>query len=80
MQVQFQKIIDDDYVYNFHKSVNSRDRWNALNRILDVVAHLCSGVSIILAFFAGSVKMPLLSLLEGGFGVGMNISNWYSAY
>ena len=80
MQVQVQKIIDDEFVDNFTKSLKSRDRWNALNRFLDVFAHLCSGLSIILAFVAGSVHLPLLSLLAGGFGVGMSISNQYSSY
>jgi len=39
-----------------------------------------SGISIILAFVAGSVHLPVLSMLVGGFGVGMAISNQYSAY
>ena len=80
MQTQVQKIIDDDFVNNFQKSINSRDRWNYLNRSLDLFAHLSSGISIILAFVAGSVHFPVLSLLAGGFGVGMAISNQYSAY
>ena len=80
MQNQIQKIIDDDFVINFQKSINSRDRWNYLNRALDLFAHLSSGISIILAFVAGSVRLPMLSLLAGGFGVGMAISNQYSAY
>ena len=80
MQTQVQKIIDDDFVNNFQKSINSRDRWNYLNRSLDLFAHLSSGISIILAFVAGSVHLPVLSLLAGGFGVGMAISNQYSAY
>ena len=80
MQNKIQKIIDDDFVINFHKSINSRDRWNYLNRALDLFAHLSSGISIILAFVAGSVHLPVLSLLAGGFGVGMAISNQYSAY
>ena len=80
MQNQIQKIIDDDFVINFQKSINSRDRWNYLNRALDLFAHLSSGISIILAFVAGSVHLPVLSLLAGGFGVGMAISNQYSAY
>ena len=80
MQVQIQKIIDDDFVNNFQKSINSRDRWCYLNRALDLFAHLSSGISIILAFVAGSVHLPMLSLLAGGFGVGMAISNQYSAY
>ena len=70
MQTQVQKIIDDDFVNNFQKSINSRDRWNYLNRSLDLFAHLSSGISIIL----------VLSLLAGGFGVGMAISNQYSSY
>jgi len=78
MQNQIQKIIDDDFVINFQKSINSRDRWNYLNRALDLFAHLSSGISIILAFVAGSVHLPVLSLLAGG--VGMAISNQYSAY
>ena len=80
MQTQVQKIIDGDFVNNFQKSINSRDRWNYLNRSLDLFAHLSSGISIILAFVAGSVHLPVLSLLAGGFGVGMAISNQYSAY
>ena len=80
MQTQVQKIIDDDFVNNFQKSINSRDRWNYLNRALDLFAHLSSGISIILAFVAGSVHLPVLSLLAGGFGVGMAISNQYSSY
>ena len=80
MQTQVQKIIDDDFVNNFQNSINSRDRWNYLNRSLDLFAHLSSGISIILAFVAGSVHLPVLSLLAGGFGVGMAISNQYSAY
>jgi len=80
MQTQVQKIIDDDFVNNFQKSINSRDRWNYLNRSLDLFAHLSSGISIILAFVAGSVHLPVLSLLAGGFGVGMAISNQYSSY
>ena len=63
---------------NFQKSINSRDRWNYLNQALDLFAHLSSGISIILAFVAGSVHLPVLSLLAGG--VGMAISNQYSAY
>jgi len=80
MQTEVQKIIDGDFVNNFQKSINSRDRWNYLNRSLDLFAHLSSGISIILAFVAGSVHLPVLSLLAGGFGVGMAISNQYSAY
>ena len=80
MQTQVQKIIDDDFVNNFQNSINSRDRWNYLNRSLDLFAHLSSGISIILAFVAGSVHLPVLSLLAGGFGVGMAISNQYSSY
>ena len=80
MQNQIQKIIDDDFVINFQKSINSRDRWNYLNRALDLFAQLSSGISIILAFVAGSVHLPVLSMLVGGFGVGMAISNQYSAY
>ena len=80
MQTEVQKIIDDEFVNNFQKSINSRDRWNYLNRSLDLFAHLSSGISIILAFVAGSVHLPVLSLLAGGFGVGMAISNQYSAY
>jgi len=80
MQTEVQKIIDGDFVNNFQKSINSRDRWNYLNRALDLFAHLSSGISIILAFVAGSVHLPVLSLLAGGFGVGMAISNQYSAY
>ena len=80
MQTQVQKIIDGDFVNNFQKSINSRDRWNYLNRSLDLFAHLSSGISIILAFVAGSVHLPVLSLLAGGFGVGMAISNQYSSY
>ena len=80
MQTKVQKIIDDDFVNNFQKSINSRDRWNYLNRSLGLFAHLSSGISIILAFVAGSVHLPVLSLLAGGFGVGMAISNQYSAY
>jgi len=77
---QTQSLIDQDFVNNFQKSINSRDRWNYLNRSLDLFAHLSSGISIILAFVAGSVHLPVLSLLAGGFGVGMAISNQYSAY
>jgi len=80
MQVQIQKIIDDDFVNDFQKSISARDRWNALTRFLDVFAHICSGISIILAFVAGSVHLPVLSLLAGGFGVSMAISNQYSSY
>ena len=80
MQTEVQKTIDGDFVNNFQKSINSRDRWNYLNRALDLFAHLSSGISIILAFVAGSVHLPVLSLLAGGFGVGMAISNQYSAY
>ena len=80
MQTEVQKIIDDEFVNNFQKSINSRDRWNYFNRSLDLFAHLSSGISIILAFVAGSVHLPVLSLLAGGFGVGMAISNQYSAY
>ena len=80
MQTEVQKIIDGDFVNNFQKSINSRDRWNYLNRSLDLFAHLSSGISIILAFVAGSVHLPVLSLLAGGFGVGMAISNQYSSY
>ena len=80
MQTEVQKIIDGDFVNNFQKSINSRDRWNYLNRALDLFAHLSSGISIILAFVAGSVHLPVLSMLAGGFGVGMAISNQYSAY
>ena len=77
---QTQSLIDQDFVNNFQNSINSRDRWNYLNRSLDLFAHLSSGISIILAFVAGSVHLPVLSLLAGGFGVGMAISNQYSAY
>jgi len=77
---QTQSLIDQDFVNNFQKSINSRDRWNYLNRSLDLFAHLSSGISIILAFVAGSVHLPVLSLLAGGFGVGMAISNQYSSY
>jgi len=80
MQTKVQKIIDDDFMNNFQKSINSRDRWNYLNRLLDLFAHISSGISIILAFVAGSVHLPVLSLLAGGFGVGMAISNQYSSY
>ena len=80
MQTEVQKTIDGDFVNNFQKSINSRDRWNYLNRSLDLFAHLSSGISIILAFVAGSVHLPVLSLLAGGLGVGMAISNQYSAY
>ena len=77
---QAQQILDHDFVNNFQKSINSRDRWNYLNRLLDLFAHISSGISIILAFVAGSVHLPVLSLLAGGFGVGMAISNQYSSY
>ena len=80
MQVQIQKIIDDECLNNVQSSIKNRDRWNLLNRFLDVFSHICSGISIILAFVAGSVHLPVLSLLAGGFGVGMAISNQYSAY
>ena len=77
---QAQQILDHDFVNNFQTSISARDRWNALNRFLDGFAHICSGISIILAFVAESVHLPMLSLLAGGFGVGMAISNQYSAY
>ena len=77
---QAQQILDHDFVNNFQTSISARDRWNALNRFLDVFAHISSGISIILAFVAGSVHLPVLSLLAGGFGVGMAISNQYSSY
>ena len=77
---QAQQILDHDFVNNFQKSINSRDRWNYLNRLLDLFAHISSGISIILAFVAGSVHLPVLSLLAGGFGVGIAISNQYSSY
>ena len=75
-----QRMLDTDFVNNFQTSISARDRWNYLNRSLDLFAHLSSGISIILAFVAGSVHLPVLSLLAGGFGVGMAISNQYSAY
>ena len=75
-----QRMLDTDFVNNFQTSISARDRWNALNRFLDVFAHISSGISIILAFVAGSVHLPVLSMLAGGFGVGMAISNQYSAY
>ena len=47
--------------------------WCTLNRSFDVLAHLFNACDIILAFVAGSVHLPIISLFAGGCMTAMTI-------
>ena len=80
INLEIQNEINQDFITNFKNAIISRDRWNALNRSLDIFSHLCSATGISLAFVAGSIHLPIISLFAGGFMTVMTISNSYSKY
>ena len=60
-----QMLIDGDFIDNFKSSINSRDRWNALNRGLDIVTHLLSASTVVLAFVSGITTTPIVAIVAG---------------
>ena len=75
-----QDLINQDFLDNFKKSIKSRDRWNALTRTLDVMTHILSASTVILAFISGIVATPVIAIIAGGTGTAMLVANQYSNY
>lgn len=80
LQAECIVLINNDFRNEIASCIKARVRWQKLNKILDVSAHLFQGTTTILAFVSASIKSQSLSIVAGCTGVCSTVCMSYSQY
>lgn len=63
-----QDLVEKNYYRDIQYNINSKFRWKWAGDFTEALAHLCTALSVILAFSAGFFNYSLLSFIAGCFG------------